>query len=133
MKHSIQSCRNSTKENRDTEYILRFSFTKSEKLINLLSMSEGIGNVEFAYSETKVQQSASELYVAGTAKGLGLVGPRPHHFFAPPPPLLALKRKIIKMKKRLETRFFRLYSAILSVFSLISNARHFVGLLCFSR
>jgi len=35
-------------------------------------------------------------------------------------------------KKRLETSFFRLYSAILSVFSLFSNARHFVGLLCFS-
>ena len=61
MKYLIQSFRNSTKENRDTECILRFSFTKSEKLINLLSMSEGIGNVEFVYSETKVQQSASEL------------------------------------------------------------------------
>ena len=69
----------------------------------------------------------------GTAEGEGLVGPRPHHFFAPPPPLFALKRKIIKIKKRLETSFFRLYSAIFSVFSLISNARHFVGLLCFSR
>ena len=63
VKHSIQSFRNSTKENRDTECILRFSFTKSEKLINLLSMSEGIGNVEFVFSETKVQQSASELSV----------------------------------------------------------------------
>ena len=62
VKHSIQSFRNSTKENRDTECILRFSFTKSEKLINLLSMNEGIGNVEFVFSETKVQQSASELY-----------------------------------------------------------------------
>ena len=29
-----------------------------------------------------------ELY-AGTAEGEGLVGPRPHHFFAPPPPLFA--------------------------------------------
>ena len=63
VKHSIQSCRNSTKENRDTECILRFTFTKSEKLINLLSMNEGIGNVEFVFSETKVQQSASELSV----------------------------------------------------------------------
>ena len=36
---------------------------------------------------------------AGTAVGEGLVGPRPHHFFA-------LKRKIIKIKKRLETSFF---------------------------
>ena len=70
---------------------------------------------------------------AGTAEGEGLIGPRPHHFFAPPPPLFALKRKIIKIKKRLETSFFRLYSAIFSLFSLISNARHFVGLLCFSR
>ena len=65
---------------------------------------------------------------AGTAEGEGLVGPRPHHFFAPPPPLFALKRKIIIVQV-----FFRLYSAIFSVFSLISNARHFVGLLCFSR
>ena len=70
---------------------------------------------------------------SGAAEGEGLVGPRPHHFFAPPPPLSALKRKIIKIKKRLETSFFRLYSAIFSVFSLISNARLFVGLLCFSR
>ena len=53
--------------------------------------------------------------------------------FAPPPPLLALKRKIAKIKKDLKQFFFRLYSAIFSVFSLISNARHFVGLLCFSR
>ena len=29
-----------------------------------------------------------------------------HHFFAPPPPLFALKRKIVKIKKRLETSFF---------------------------
>ena len=49
------------------------------------------------------------------------------------PPLFALKRKIIKIKKRLETSFFRLYSDIFSVFSLILNTRHFVGLLCFSR
>ena len=56
-----------------------------------------------------------------------------HHFFAPPPPLFALKRKIVKIKKRLETSFFRPYSDTFSVFSLISNARHFVGLLCFSR
>ena len=53
----------STQENRDTECIPWFSFTKSEKLINLLSMNEGIGNVEFVFSETKVQQSASELSV----------------------------------------------------------------------
>ncbi|XP_073252289.1 E3 ubiquitin-protein ligase TRIM71-like [Porites lutea] len=49
----------STQENRDTEYIPRFSFTKSEKLINLLSMSEGIGKVEFVFSETKAQQSGA--------------------------------------------------------------------------
>ena len=53
--------------------------------------------------------------------------------FASPLPLFALKRRIIKIKKRLETNFFRLYSDIFSVFSLILNARHFVGLLCFSR
>ena len=50
----------STKENRDTECIPRFSFTKSEKLINLLSMSEGIGKVEFVFSETKAQQSGAK-------------------------------------------------------------------------
>ncbi|XP_073236153.1 E3 ubiquitin-protein ligase TRIM71-like [Porites lutea] len=43
-----------TQQNRDTECIPRFSFTKSEKLINLLS-SEGIGNLKTAFSETKVQ------------------------------------------------------------------------------
>ena len=50
----------STKENRDTECIPWFSFTKSEKLINLLSMSEGIGKVEFVFSETKAQQSGTK-------------------------------------------------------------------------
>ena len=50
----------STKENRDTECIPRFSFTKSEKLINLLSMSEGIGKVEFVFSEPKAQQSGTK-------------------------------------------------------------------------
>ena len=50
----------STQENRDIECIPRFSFTKSEKLINLLSMSEGIGNVEFVFSETKAQQSGAK-------------------------------------------------------------------------
>ena len=50
----------STQENRDIEYIPRFSFTKSEKLINLLSLSEGIGNVEFVFSETKAQQSGAK-------------------------------------------------------------------------
>ena len=47
-----------TQENSDTECsIPRFSFTKSEKLINLLSMRVGIGKVEFVFSETKAQQS----------------------------------------------------------------------------
>ena len=71
--------------------------------------------------------------VTGTAEGEVLLGPRPHHFFALPPQLFALKRKIIKIKKDLKQVFVRLHSAIFSVFSLISNARHFVGLLCFSR
>ena len=54
--------------------------------------------------------------------------------FCAPAPTFCAKGKIIKLKKkRLETSFFRPYSAIFSVFSLISNARHFVGLLCFSR
>ena len=50
----------STQGNRDTECIPRFSFTKSEKLSNLLSMSEGIGNLEFVFSEPKAQQSEAK-------------------------------------------------------------------------
>ena len=42
----------------------------------------------------------SQTGTTGTAEGEGLVGPRPHHFFAPPFPLFALKRKIIKIKKK---------------------------------
>ena len=49
----------STQENRDTECIPRFSFTKSEKLINVLN-SEGIGNVKIVLSETKAQQSGAK-------------------------------------------------------------------------
>ena len=45
-----------THENRDTECIPRFSFTKSKKLINVLN-SEGIGNVKTVFSESKAQQS----------------------------------------------------------------------------
>ena len=45
-----------THENRETECIPRFSFTKSEKLINVLN-SEGIGNVKTVVSTTKSQQS----------------------------------------------------------------------------
>ena len=37
----------------------RFSFTKSEKLINVLN-NEGIGNVKIVFSETKAQQSGSK-------------------------------------------------------------------------
>ena len=48
-----------TQENRDTEYTPRFSFTKSERLINVLN-SEGIGNVKTVFSETKAQQSAAK-------------------------------------------------------------------------
>ena len=48
-----------TQQNRDTESIPRFSFTKSEKLINVLN-SEGIGNVETVLSETKAQQSGAK-------------------------------------------------------------------------
>ena len=48
-----------TQENRDTEFIPRFSFTKSEKLINVLN-SEGIGNVKTVFSESKPQQPAAK-------------------------------------------------------------------------
>ena len=48
-----------TQENRDTECTPQFSFTKSEKLINVLN-SEGIGNVKTVFSETKLQQSEAE-------------------------------------------------------------------------
>ena len=50
----------STQETRDIENIPGFSFTKSEKLINLLNISEGIGNVEFVFNETKAQQSGAK-------------------------------------------------------------------------
>ena len=46
-------------ENHDTECTPRFSFTKSEKLINVLN-SEGIGNVKIVFSATKLQQSGKE-------------------------------------------------------------------------
>ena len=53
----------------------------------------------------------------GTAEGEGLAGPRPHHFFASPPPIFALKRKIIKIKKRLETSLFpSIFCYILCIF-----------------
>ena len=48
-----------TQQYRDTESIPRFSFTKSEKLINVLN-SEGIGNVETVLSEPKPQQSGAK-------------------------------------------------------------------------
>ena len=48
-----------TQENRDTECIPRFRFTKSEKLINVLN-SEGIGNVKTVFSATKLQQSGAK-------------------------------------------------------------------------
>ncbi|CAH3038544.1 unnamed protein product [Porites lobata] len=48
-----------TQENRDIDCIPRFSFTKSEKLINVLK-NEGIGNVKTVLSETKVQQSGAK-------------------------------------------------------------------------
>ena len=48
-----------TQQNPDTESIPRFSFTKSDKLINVLN-SEGIGNVKTVFSETKSQQSGAK-------------------------------------------------------------------------
>ena len=49
----------STPGNSDCTSICRFSFTKSEKLVNVLN-SEGIGNVKTVFSETKVQQSGAK-------------------------------------------------------------------------
>ena len=48
-----------TQQNRDTECIPRFSFTKSEKLINVLN-SEGIGNVKIVFNESIAQQSGAK-------------------------------------------------------------------------
>ena len=48
-----------TQENRDTECTPRFSFTKSERLINVLN-SESIGNLKTVFSETKAQQSGAK-------------------------------------------------------------------------
>ena len=48
-----------TQGNRDVECIPRFSFTKSEKLINVLN-SKGIGNMKIVLSETKAQQSGTK-------------------------------------------------------------------------
>ena len=48
-----------TQENLDTECTPRFSFTKNERLINVLN-SEGIGNVKTVFSETKSQQSEAK-------------------------------------------------------------------------
>ena len=61
-----------TQENRDTECIPRFRFTKSEKLINVLN-SEGIGNVKIVFSEFKAQKSgvkrtASSEAIAGNKR-----------------------------------------------------------------
>ena len=61
-----------TQGNRDTEFIPRFSFTKSEKLINVLN-SEGIGNVKIVFSESKVQKlgvkrTASSEAIAGNKR-----------------------------------------------------------------
>ena len=61
-----------TQGNRDTEFIPGFSFTKSEKLINVLN-SEGIGNVKTVFSEFKAQQSgvkrrASSEAIAGNKR-----------------------------------------------------------------
>ena len=55
-----------THENRDTECIPRFSFTKSEKLINVLN-SEGIGNVKIVFSEFKAQKSGVKRRVSSEA------------------------------------------------------------------
>ena len=48
-----------TQENLEAECTPRFSFTKSEKVINVLN-SEGIGNVKTVFSESKSQQSEAK-------------------------------------------------------------------------
>ena len=48
-----------TQENLEAECTPRFSFTKSEKVINVLN-SEGIGNVKTVFSESKSQQSGAK-------------------------------------------------------------------------
>ena len=63
----------------------------------------------------------------GTAEREGLVRPRPHHFFAPPFPLFALKKKNENEKKDLKRVFFRLYSAIFSVFFFNFKRQAFCG------
>ena len=55
-----------TQENRGTECIPRFRFTKSEKLINVLN-SEGIGNVKIVFSEFKAQKSGVKRRVSSEA------------------------------------------------------------------
>ena len=55
-------------ENRDTECIPQFSFTKSEKLFNVLN-SEGIGNVKTVFSESKAQQSGVKRGTSSEAIG----------------------------------------------------------------
>ena len=47
----------STEENRDTECVSRFTFTKSEKLFNVLN-DEGIGNVTTFSSQPKTAQTS---------------------------------------------------------------------------
>ena len=58
-----------TQGNYDTECTPRFSFTKSEKLINVLN-SEGIGNVKIVFSESKAQK----LGVKRTASSEAITG-----------------------------------------------------------
>ncbi|CAH3038429.1 unnamed protein product [Porites lobata] len=61
----------STKENGDTECIPRFSFTKSEKLIDLLSMSEGIGKGPFkAHVKTRRFRSVLSFGQKGESVGM---------------------------------------------------------------
>ena len=48
-----------TQENRDTKCTPRFSFTESERLINVLN-GEGIGTVKTVFSETKSKQSEAK-------------------------------------------------------------------------
>ena len=57
-------------------------------------------NLKNAFLKRSTLPKYNEDSNPGTAETEGLVGPRLYHFLTPPPPLFALKRKIIKTKKK---------------------------------
>lgn len=65
----------STEENRDTECVLRFTFTKSEKLFNVLN-GEGIGNVTTFFLVNLKRRKHHELWNKGRCKESAMRGHR---------------------------------------------------------